>query len=72
MDKHVSTLRPTSQGNYESTLVLHGKNAFSFPLEEITIKEWSEFLDTINSKHSTITARTLLVKIKNCLRLYEL
>lgn len=40
MDKHVSTLRPTSQGNYESTLVLHGKNAFSFPVEEITIKEW--------------------------------
>jgi len=68
MEKHVSTLRPSSQGNYESTLVLHGKNAFSFPVEEITIQEWFEFLDTIIEKHSAITARTLLVKIKTCLR----
>jgi len=62
------SLRPTSQGNYESTLVLHGKNAFSFPVEEITIQEWFEFLDQIKLKHSAITARTLLVKLKTCLK----
>lgn len=68
MDKHVSTLRPTSQGNYGSTLVRHGKNAFKFPLEEITIQEWFKYLDIICTKHSAITARTLLVKLKTCLR----
>ena len=67
MDKHVSTLRIRTQKNYQSTLVLHGKNAFSFPVEEVTIQEWYEFFDTIKVNHSDITSRNVLVKIKTCL-----
>ncbi len=37
-----------SQGNYQSTLVLHGKNAFKFPVEEVTIQEWFELFDRIS------------------------
>ncbi|WP_339379709.1 MULTISPECIES: Arm DNA-binding domain-containing protein [unclassified Colwellia] len=40
MKKHVTTLREVSQGNYQLTLVLHGKNSFKFPVEEVTIPEW--------------------------------
>ena len=32
MKKHVITLRAVSQGNYESTFVLHGKGVFKFPV----------------------------------------
>ena len=32
MKKHVITFRAVSQGNYESTLVLHGKGVFRFPV----------------------------------------
>jgi len=68
MEKHVTTLREVSQGNYKSTLVLHGKKAFKFPVEEVTIQEWFELFDRISENHSAITARALLVKIKTCLR----
>jgi len=69
MEKHVTTLREVSQGNYQSTLVLHDKKAFKFPVEEVTIQEWFELFDRIAEYHSTITARALLVKIKTCLRI---
>lgn len=68
MDNYVCDLRESSQKNYRSTLVKHGKGVFNKPVEEITKKEWYALLDTVKKESSPITANTLVKKIKTCFR----
>ena len=68
LEKRVVKLRESTQNLYKYSLNKHARGAFKTPVEDITIKQWYEFFDDVESNHTGITARDILVRLKTCLR----
>ena len=68
LDRHVAKLRPHTQDLYRYSLNRHALGVFEFPVEEVTIREWYNYFDEIEDKHTDITAQDILVRLKTCLR----
>ena len=68
LDRHVSKLRKNTQNLYKYSLNRHAIGVFNFPVEDVTIREWYQFFDEIEDKHTEITAQDILVRLKTCMR----